>query len=319
MIGSMRRHAAQGLPIYVLLLALMAATSLLSEDFRDPVNLQNLGDRMAPLAVLSLAQTIVILAGGIDLSVGAMVSVATVILSFSGRDATIPVLPAILLVLLLGVAFGAINGLGVVWLRMDPLIMTLATSAILQGIALFLRQAPGGLVSMDLAGVLNARPLGFPVSFLFALALFALVWVFLSYTRPGRAIYAVGGNLELARESGIRTGQVRILAHVLCGLLAAVAGILLAARIYAGDPVVGNSMTLDSVAAAIVGGTPFPGGSGGPVGTFGGAGLLAIIGNLLNMLDVSAYYQYIIKGLILAVALVFFFYRRGRETAHAVV
>jgi ribose transport system permease protein len=316
MIGSMRRHAAQGLPIYVLLIALIVLTGALSEDFRDPGNLQNLADRMAPLAVLALAQTVVILVGGIDLSVGAMVSLVTVILSFTGRDATIGIMAAVPLVLVLGAAFGAINGLGVVALRLDPLIMTLASSAVLQGLALFLRQSPGGLIDPSFADALGQRPLGVPGGFILAILLFALVWMLLSYTRVGRAMYAVGGNLESARESGIGVDRTRLLAYVLAGLLAAAAGVLLAARIHAGDPVVGNSMTLDSVAAAIVGGTPFPGGSGGPVGTFGGAGLLAIIGNVLNMLNVSAYYQYIIKGLILASALVFFFYRR-RETSHA--
>jgi ribose transport system permease protein len=316
MIGSMRRHAAQGLPIYVLLIALIVLTGALSEDFRDPGNLQNLADRMAPLAVLALAQTVVILVGGIDLSVGAMVSLVTVILSFTGRDATIGIMAAVPLVLVLGAAFGAINGLGVVALRLDPLIMTLASSAVLQGLALFLRQSPGGLIDPAFADALGQRPLGVSGGFILAILLFALVWMLLSYTRVGRAMYAVGGNLESARESGIGVDRTRLVAYVLAGLLAAAAGVLLAARIHAGDPVVGNSMTLDSVAAAIVGGTPFPGGSGGPVGTFGGAGLLAIIGNVLNMLNVSAYYQYIIKGLILASALVFFFYRR-RETSHA--
>lgn len=316
MIGSMRRHAAQGLPIYVLLIALIVLTGALSEDFRDPGNLQNLADRMAPLAVLALAQTVVILVGGIDLSVGAMVSLVTVILSFTGRDATIGIMAAVPLVLVLGAAFGAINGLGVVALRLDPLIMTLASSAVLQGLALFLRQSPGGLIDPSFADALGQRPLGVPGGFILAILLFALVWMLLSYTRVGRAMYAVGGNLESARESGIGVDRTRLVAYVLAGVLAAAAGVLLAARIHAGDPVVGNSMTLDSVAAAIVGGTPFPGGSGGPVGTFGGAGLLAIIGNVLNMLNVSAYYQYIIKGLILASALVFFFYRR-RETSHA--
>jgi ribose transport system permease protein len=147
-------------------------------------------------------------------------------------------------------------------------------------------------------------------------AIFTLVWVLLSYTRAGRAMYATGGNLESARQSGVPVNRVRLLTYTLAGLLAAIAGILLGARIYGGNPVVGNSMTLDSIAAAIIGGTPFPGGAGGPVGTLGGAALLALIGNVLNMLEVSPYYQYIIKGLILAGAL-FFFYVRRRETAHA--
>ena len=316
MIGSVRRHAAQGLPIYLLLLALMVVTGVISEDFRQIGNLQNLGDRMAPLAVLALAQTLAILVGGIDLSVGAMVSVATVILSFTGKDPTLGLWPAIALVLVIGLVLGAANGLGIVALHLDPLIMTLASSAVLQGVALFLRPQPGGLIDLPFARALGERPLGIPVGFILTLVIFAAVWVFLSYTRAGRAMYAVGGNLEAARQSGIGVNRTRILAYTLTGLLAAIAGILLAARIYGGNPVVGNSMTLDSIAAAIVGGTPFPGGSGGPVGTFGGAALLGIIGNVLNMVEASPYYQYIVKGLILAGALVFFYYRR-RETSHA--
>jgi len=318
MIGSMRRHAAQGLPIYAILLGLMAITAVLEVDFRQIGNLQNLADRMAPLAVLSLAQTLVILIGGIDLSVGAVVSVSTVILSFSGRDPTIDLVPALLLVLLLGTATGFANGLGVVALRLDPLIMTLSSSAILQGVALWVRPQPGGSINLAFAGAMGDRTLGVSVSFLLTIVIFALVWVLMSYTRFGRAMYAIGGNLESSRQSGVPVNRVRVLTYTLAGFLAAVAGILLAARIYGGDALVGNSMTLDSIAATIIGGTPFPGGSGGAVGTFGGAGLLAIIGNVLNMLAVSPYYQYIIKGLILAGALFFFYIRRrGRGYALA--
>lgn len=318
MIGSMRRHAAQGLPIYAILLGLMAITAVLEVDFRQIGNLQNLADRMAPLAVLSLAQTLVILIGGIDLSVGAVVSVSTVILSFSGRDPTIDLVPALLLVLLLGTATGFANGLGVVALRLDPLIMTLSSSAILQGVALWVRPQPGGIIDLAFAGAMGDRALGVSVSFLLTIVIFALVWVLMSYTRFGRAMYAIGGNLESSRQSGVPVNRVRVLTYTLAGFLAAVAGILLAARIYGGDALVGNSMTLDSIAATIIGGTPFPGGSGGAVGTFGGAGLLAIIGNVLNMLAVSPYYQYIIKGLILAGALFFFYIRRrGRGYALA--
>ncbi len=317
MIGSARRHATQGLPIYAILFAVMAFTAALSSDFRQLGNLQNVADRMAPLAVLALAQTLVILVGGIDLSVGAMVSVATVILSFTGRNATIGLVPALVMVLAVGTLTGAANGIGVVVLRLEPLIMTLASSAILQGLALLVRSQPGGLIDLGFAQAIDTQVLAVPVGALLALAIFTLVWVLLSYTRAGRAMYAIGCNLESARQSGVPVNRVRLLTYTLAGLLAAVAGILLAARIYGGDPVVGNSMTLDSIAAAIIGGTPFPGGSGGPVGTLGGAALLAIIGNVLNMLEVSPYYQYIIKGLILAGAL-FFFYIRRRDTAHAV-
>jgi len=317
LVGSMRHHAAQGIPIYLVVIALAVFTGLFSEHFFTVGNIQNLAERMSPLALLALGQTIAILVGGIDLSVGAVVSLITVVLSFTGRDATLSILPALLLCLLIGLVVGVLNGMGAVYLRLDPLIASLAMSAIVQGVALIFRQSPGGSVYTPFALFLGSRIAGIPVNFLLTLLIYVLVWILLSFTRFGRSVYAVGGNQEHARQSGIDVARVKILASALVGLLASLAGILLAARIYSGDPVIGNPMTLDSVAGAIVGGTPFPGGSGGPVGTLAGAMLLTLIGNLLNMLNVAAYYQYIIKGLILAGALVFYYSRKRRETAHA--
>ena len=158
---------------------------------------------------------------------------------------------------------------------------------------------------------LLGRRLGFlPVSFLLCLILYAPIWWVLSFTKLGRAIYALGGHAENARKCGINVVKTRIGAYMLGGVLASIAGMMLAARVYSGDPVIGLPMGMDSVAATLVGGTAISGGIGGPVGSLAGAILLSMMSNLLNLLDVYVYYQYILRGLILCGALVLYQIRR---------
>ncbi|MEX0975190.1 MAG: ABC transporter permease [Bacillota bacterium] len=311
MIGSQRYHIKQGIPIYLLVLALMAITGMLSSTFLTLGNLGNVADRIAPLAVTALAQTVCILSGGTDLSLGAIVSLATVILSFTGGAGAALSLPmGIMLCLVMGLLAGLSNGLGITYLKLPPLIMTLSTSAILQGVALYLRETPGGSVNGAFCDLIGWR-LGFlPVSFLLCLLLYGLIWWVLSFTRIGRSIYAVGGHPENARKCGISIVGVRIRAHMLGGALASIGGMMLAARVYSGDPVIGLPMGMDSVAATLVGGTAIVGGIGGPVGTLAGAILLSMMSNLLNLLNVYVYYQYILRGLILCGALVLYQLRR---------
>lgn len=311
MIGSQRYHVKQGIPIYLLVVALMVITGILSPTFLTLGNLGNVADRIAPLAVTALAQTVCVLSGGPDLSLGANLSLATVILSFTGgATASLGLVQGLILCVVMGLLAGLVNGLGTTYLRLPSLIMTLSTSAILQGVALHLRETPGGSVNGAFCDLLGLR-LGFlPVSFLLCIALYAAIWWVLSFTKLGRSIYAVGGHPENARKCGIDIIRTRIGAHMLGGALAAVAGMMLAARVYSGDPVIGLPMGMDSIAATLVGGTAIVGGIGGPVGSFAGAMLLSMMSNLLNLLDVYVYYQYILRGLILCGALVLYQIRR---------
>ncbi len=307
MVGSLRHHARRGIPVYLLVLFLMVVTSILSPTFLTLGNLGNVAGRVAPLAVTALGQTVCILSGGTDLSLGANLSLATVILSYTGgQGRQISLSVGIVLCLAMGLLAGLVNGLGTTYLRLPPLIMTLSTSAILQGAALHFRETPGGYVDTEFCRLMGHR-IGFlPVSFLLTLVLYGLVWWLLSFTRLGRGIYAVGGHPENAHKCGIDGVKMRIGAHTLGGLLASVAGIMLAARVYSGDPVIGLPMGMDSVAATLVGGTAITGGIGGPVGSLAGAVLLSMMSNLLNLLDVYIYYQYVLRGLILCGALVLY-------------
>lgn len=295
----------------------MLITSILSPTFLTGQNLGNVADRISPLSIVALAQTVCVLSGGIDLSLGANVSLATVILSFTGRGGTLAIGPALLVCLLTGMTAGLANGIGIVHFNLPPLIMTLSSSVILQGISLHFREIPGGSVDMAFCDALGER-IGFiPVRFMLALVLYAAVWWFPSFTKFGRHIYAVGGNAEFARRSGINPTLVRIGAHTIAGVLGATGGIMLAARVYSGDPVIGAPLGMDSVAATIVGGTSFPGGIGGAVGTLAGAALMAMMSNLLNMLNIYVHYQYILRGLILCGALVIYHARRKAGAADA--
>lgn len=311
MIGSVRYHAKRGLPIYLLVIFLMIVTGTLSPKFLTVGNLGNVAGRIAPLAVTALGQTVCVLSGGPDLSLGANLSLATVILSYTGGpNRQISLALGLLLCLAVGLLAGFVNGIGTTYLRLPSLIMTLSTSAILQGVALRFRETPGGIVDVAFCDLLGRR-LGFlPVSFLLCLILYGLIWWVLSFTKLGRAIYALGGHAENARKCGINVVKTRIGAYMLGGVLASIAGMMLAARVYSGDPVIGLPMGMDSVAATLVGGTAISGGIGGPVGSLAGAILLSMMSNLLNLLDVYVYYQYILRGLILCGALVLYQIRR---------
>ena len=219
----------------------------------------------APLAVTALGQTVCVLSGGPDLSLGANLSLATVILSYTGGpNRQISLALGLLLCLAIGLLAGFVNGIGTTYLRLPSLIMTLSTSAILQGVALRFRETPGGIVDVAFCDLLGRR-LGFlPVSFLLCLILYGLIWWVLSFTKLGRAIYALGGHAENARKCGINVVKTRIGAYMLGGVLASIAGMMLAARVYSGDPVIGLPMGMDSVAATLVGGTAISGSIGGP-------------------------------------------------------
>lgn len=314
--GSVVRQARRAIPIYLLVLGLVAMTLVVSPTFRTEQNFRNVVAQVTPLAAVAVGQTLVLLLGGIDLSIGSVVSLATVILSFSGRNGSLHIGPALLLALAAGALVGFLNGLGVVRLRIPPLLMTLASMAVVKGVALYLRDAPGGSVDRAFTRFLNWHAGPVTMFGLALLMLYLAAWAFLSFTRPGRHLYATGGDREHARRSGVNVDWTTILGYTLAGLVGAIGGILLAGRIYSGDPVIGDAYSLDSVAASVLGGTSLLGGIGGVVGTLAGAVLLAMTNNILNLLNVFSFYQYIVKGLILAGALVLY-HVRGRGAHRA--
>lgn len=310
--SSTRANLGRTVPAWILVAAFVAAASAFSPTFRSLGNFSNLLRQVGPLALAALAQSLVFIVGGIDLSIGAVIGLTTVILSFGGPGGLPPGALA-LIALAAGAGVGALNGLGVTVFGIPPLLMTFGSSAIFKGFGLLLRNEPGGTVDSLLPGFLNAELGPVSVSAILFLLLYLVTWTILSHHRAGRKMYAVGDNADSARKAGIKVRPVTFSAYLVAGIVAAVAGMLLTARIYSGDALIGGSYVLDSITAAVIGGTSLLGGIGSVLGSLAGAAILVLSNNMLNLFHVSAYFQYVTKGLILFAALVISFVGESRK------
>jgi ribose transport system ATP-binding protein len=297
----------------VALLVLAAYTAGQSRYFFTERNMGNLVIQIVPLALASIGQMTVILLGGIDLSVGPLISLVTTIASFTIFDG-----PGgwggVFLCLVAGLIVGGLNSALIVWLRIPDLISTLATYSVVFGLALVVRPSPGGSVGEGFVDLVTMRLGWFPVAGLAVLAISAIGEILLAKGRIGTRLYAIGSRPEAAFVAGIRVDRVRCFAYLFCGFMAALAGLVVTARIGSGDPQAGSQFTLSSIAAVVVGGTSVFGGRGTLLGTLCGATLLVMLQNALNQLHVTAYYQYIWTGALLlaAVALYSIDQYRGR-------
>lgn len=258
-----------------------------------------------PLMLLAAGQTIVIIAGGIDLSVGAMVSLSTAVLVTNlPPDSTMGhFVLIVLLACAVGMAAGALNGLCVAFLRLQPIVTTYATSFIFSGIALWILPRPGGSMPADLARAFRrATPLGLPIGF-YIVALVILAWIFLRGTRFGNYLFAVGGQPEAAYASGVPVNWVRFASYVIAGFMAALAALALTLITSSGDPRIGDAMTLDSIVAVVLGGTRLSGGQGGVAGSIIGVAILGLIRNIISFANVPTWWQTLVDALIIITAL----------------
>ena len=290
------RYASAAL-LAALVLGLGVATSRTSSFFLTSGNLSNIASQVAPLALVALGQFFVILLGGIDLSVGPLISLVTAIVSFTatGEDLGGVVL-AVAASLAAGLATGALNAVLIVRLCVPDLIATLASYSIIFGLALIVRPSPGGLVGDRFLDLFSANVGPVPGAAVVVVALFIVAELLLLRGRLGQRLYAVGSNAEAAHVVGISTHAVRGGAYVVCALCAAAAGLLIAARIGSGDPQAGASFTLASVTAVVVGGVSVFGGRGTAIGVLLGAVAVGVMQNALNLMHVSAYFQYVWTG-----------------------
>lgn len=301
--GFLRRNLHNvGLPLAVFLLAVLF--SMTSEFFLTVQNLRNVGLQAAALAAVSFGQTLVILTGGLDLSVGSIVALVSVVSALAMVELGIPL--GILVGLSAGVAVGLINGLVVTRLRVFPFIATLAMLSIASGLALNISGGtPVAGLPSEFTLLAWSRIGGVPVPLLIALLLLLLAFLFLRYTWLGRNIYAVGGNPQAAYLSGINVQRATIAAYALSAFCAAVGAIILTARVGSGQPTLGAALPLESVAAVVLGGVSLFGGRGSVITVAFGVAFVSILANGLNLLNVSSYTQMMVIGtaLIVAVAL----------------
>lgn len=293
-------------PPLVMLTSVLILTGILSPEFFQQQNMINVARQSAIVGVVAVGMTFVILTGGIDLSVGstlALVAVSSAMMIDSG----LPIPLVILLALLIGLGVGLVNGFGVTLLGIQPFVMTLAMLGIVRGTVFELSNGSPQdfFVSSDILDFFgNGELLGVPGP-LIIFVLVALTGVLvLRYLPFGRYVYALGGSVEAARLSGVKTTRMTIAVYAISGVCAAIAGLMTAARLSVGDPIAGNLVELDAIAAVVIGGTSLAGGVGGMVGTLAGALLLAMLSNVLNLIGVSPFYQLIVKGAVIIVAVV---------------
>ena len=292
-----------GLPLAILV-ALLVITAVIAPEFFQVRNILNVARQASIVGVIAIGMTFVILTGGIDLSVGSILALCAVATA-GVINADVPVPLIIVAAVALGAAVGVVNGLGVALLKIQPFIMTLAMMVLIRGLTL--RVTDGGPKSFESdSGLLNffgsgeLGPLPGPLV-VFGLIAIAGILV-LRYFSFGRFLYAIGGSIEAARLSGVRTSRTLIAAYAVSGACAGVAGLMTAARLSVGDPIAGNLAELDAIAAVVIGGTSLMGGVGGAAGTVAGALLLAILSNVLNLVGVSPFDQQIVKGLVIIAA-----------------
>jgi ribose/xylose/arabinose/galactoside ABC-type transport system permease subunit len=289
--------------IYWLLLVLVVGAAAAIPAFRTAENLANVLIQSAPLGVLAVGQTLVIIAGLIDLSVGQLAGLAVVLVCALAEGSSAWTLPVICLALLLGATVGAVNGVLANRLRLDPLILTFGMLSVLQGIIFVWTDRSIGRAPPELVWLANGRLLGVPVALLLVAAVaLAAHWV-LRRTRLGLDLAALGGSEESARRVGVPTNRVRLAAFVMSGLSAGLAGILIAGRLGTGYPIAGAGYELDAIVAVVLGGTALAGGRGSVAGTLAAVLVLGLVSNILNLLEISAFVQMVAKGLIVILAI----------------
>lgn len=259
---------------------------------------------MLPLMILAAGQAVVIIGGGIDLSVGAMVSlVNAVLVTTVTRDSgTGELMLGLLAGLAIGALAGALNGVCVALLRLQPIVTTFATSFVFSGLALAILPRPGGSVPRAMTTLYRDTFLGIPAG-VYGILVVMLLWALLRRTPFGQYLYAVGGNDEAARASGVPVAWVRFRSYLVMGAVSALSAIALTMSIGTGNARIGDGMTLPSIVAVVIGGTRLSGGQGGVIGAIVGVAILTIIRNLISFANVPTWYQTLFDALIILIAL----------------
>jgi ribose transport system permease protein len=303
-----------GLTLIGLLVALWVALGLATNSFWTPLNISNLLRQGSMTAILALGETFVIITAGIDLSVGAIVGFAGVIVAWL-LQAGVPVWAAILLTLAFGVAIGSFHGFGIVHMGLPPFIITLATLTALRGFGLLITNGSSiNITNEAFSNFSRADFLGVPSLFWMVILVAIPSYVLLHLSRWGRYLFAVGSNSEAARLSGVRVSSIIYMAYILSATFAAFVGVLLASRIAIGNATQADGWELQAIASSVIGGTSLFGAVGSVHGPLIGAFILATINNGANLLNVNSFWQRIITGLLIIVIVYFDQLRRRRSS-----
>lgn len=277
--------------------------SAMGKDFLNINNIMNIVNQASINAILAIGASIVILTGGIDLSVGSVVGFVGIFLAMNIKDGmSIPV--AIILCLICGAVIGLFNGILISYGKVPAFITTLGSMQAVRGLAQIINegQAVSGF-PLEIGALMKTKFFGVvPIGVLYVIVFYAVMILILAYTKFGRGIYALGGNSHAARLSGIKVKKLEVIVYILCGMFAAFAGVMLLARLLYADPSAGNSYEMNAIAAAVIGGISMSGGKGKLANTVVGAIILATLTNGLQIMNVATYYQTVITGLVVIVA-----------------
>ncbi len=267
-----------------------------------PVNILNIGQAITMLGLVALAETVVIIMGGLDISIGSTVGLVSILISLAMRDNN-NMLVGVAAGLLAGAIAGLINGLLITKGKIEPIIATLGTMAVFRGAAFTVTKgAPIGIMDKTFNKIGSGNLLGIPNPIIILIVVAVGFYVLLNYTYIGRHIYALGGNAVAARLTGINIERYKLGVYALSGLIAGVASIILTARSNAGQPNAGTNLELDAITAAALGGTLMTGGKGSVLGTILGVLIFGVLNNGMILLGVSQFYQFVARGALLVIA-----------------
>jgi len=286
----------------IALLLICIIIALISPRFLTVSNILNVLTQVSVNAILAVGMSFVILTGGIDLSVGSILAITgAVVATFAKGGGNI--LPGIIAAILIGAAIGLLNGLLVSKGRVQAFIVTLATMTIFRGVTyVYTDGNPISGLGDNLTFIGSNSIFGIPIPIFFIAIVLIIAWYALNQTRFGRYVYALGGNEDSARLSGINTDKIKTLVYVISGVTAAISGIIVTSRIGSASPNAGTGFELDAIAAVVLGGTSLAGGEGKVTGTIIGALIIAVLNNGLNLMNVSPFYQSIVKGAVILLA-----------------
>jgi ribose transport system permease protein len=298
----------------LILLAIGLIFTLGSDRFLTPSNLMNIALQTSIIAIIAIGMTFVILTAGIDLSVGSVVALSGAVAAGLAVQQELGTYVGIALALIVGAAVGLVNGLLIVKGKMPPFIATLSTLAIARGLTLVYTQGrPISGIDERFIFLGGGEILGVAAPVIILAIIFVIAYIVLRSTRFGNYVYATGGNEEVSRLAGIRTSMITLSVYVISGFLAAVGGVLLTARLWSAQPNAAVGLELDAIAAPVLGGVSLFGGVGGVSGALVGAFILGILSNGLNLMGVPSFWQQVIKGVVLILAVMLDVFSKRRR------
>lgn len=299
--------------IILILIIIMAVCTLVNSSFLTPSNMRNVFRQQSVTIILALGEMALIICGQLDLSSGSVIALAGV-LSVTSYKATGNMLLAFTVAIAVSLFVNFLNGIMVTKFRTPAFIATLATQTMARGAALYITGGQNIYEIGDYATVGQGSLGPIPIPIIFMVVIFLLMTYLMRHTRWGRSTYAVGGNAEAANASGINTRMVTMMAFLLNGALVGIAAVLFMSRVNGGLPAGASGAEMEALTATIVGGTSFTGGIGTPWGTLVGAFVVGFLGNIMNLMSIDSYIQQMVRGAIIAIAVIWDIYSKSRQT-----